>query len=174
MVNHGALAATEAVQLVPALAVTVAVPVCAGADIEAGLGANGTIETTGVVPACVTFNVAGVKPAAVIVIVPNRLDVAPFACAEKVSVTLPEPPEPPLGIVSQAALLLDVQLVTPLAVTVAVPFCAVPTIDTVGGVMVNVGVVPACVTVNVAAVAPVALIVIVPCRLAEPALACAE
>ena len=121
-VNHGELAPTEAVQL--ALPVTVAVPVCADAEIDAGLGANATIVTVGVVPACVTANVAGVAPAAVIVMFPTRLDAPTFACAAYVSVALPDPPEPPLEIVSHEASLLDVQLVTLLAVTVAVPVCA--------------------------------------------------
>ena len=60
------------------------------------------------------------------VIVPCRLDEPELACAEYVSVELPDAPEPPFVIVSHdpVELAVAVHALTPLAVTVAVPVCA--------------------------------------------------
>ena len=110
------------------------------------------------------------------VIVPCRLDEPELTCAEYVNVELPELPEPPFVIASHGASLLDAQLVTLLAVTVAVPVCA-DELRTAGDgasatiARVGVAVAPAAwFTVKVAAVLPCAT-VMVPVR-AGPVFPC--
>jgi hypothetical protein len=108
------------------------------------------------------------------VIVALRLDESGLAEAEYVSVELPEPPDPPFEIVSHGVSLVDAQLVTLVAVTVAVPVCAdalrtagdgaTATIATVGTAT------PAWSTVTVAVVLPCAT-VMMPVR-AGPVFAC--
>jgi hypothetical protein len=77
-VSQGDEALTELVQVLTLAAVTVAVPVCAADDSDAGEGDCATIATVGggALPACATDKVTGVAPAAVTVIVATR-DAAP-------------------------------------------------------------------------------------------------
>ena len=83
-VSQGDEGLTELVQLLTLAAVTVAVPVCAADDKDAGEGNSATMETVGVgvVPACVTNNVADVAPVAFTVIVALREAVPLFVVAE--------------------------------------------------------------------------------------------
>ena len=180
-VSQGDVGLTELVQLVTLAAVTVAVPVCAADDNDAGEGDSATMATVGVgaVPACVTDNVTDVAPVALTVIVALREFVPVFAVAVYVTSVVPLPPDDGLIVSQDGSLLVADQPVVLAAVTVAVPVWAAVVRDAGLGLVaaiasVGVAAVPACDTNRLTVVAPVAVTVIVALREAVPPLAVAE